>query len=75
MMLSTFVPKNVVDNRMENQKDRLTKAGSNLQDMLAELEPYIRRPVVEKPSTKGRWVRSDAKSDVLRQEAPEAQSS
>ena len=47
---------------MSNKKDKIKVAAEDLREMLEELEPYIRRPVVIKPSTKGRWIRSDGKS-------------
>ena len=51
---------------MSNKKDRIKVAAEDLREMLEELEPYIRRPVVIKPSTKGRWIRSDGKIVKLR---------
>ena len=46
---------------MKNQQDRLKEAASDLQEIMEELEPYIRKPVVVEPTTKGRWVHNDGK--------------
>jgi len=44
---------------MTNQKDRIRKAAEDLEEIMEELGPYIRRPVVVEPTTRGRWVRGD----------------
>lgn len=45
---------------MKDRNRRLQKAAKDLQTMLEEIEPYIRRPVVSIPSTKGRWTTAGA---------------
>ena len=45
---------------MSSQKNRLEKAARDLQNILEEIEPYIKRPVVVEPTTIGRWTRGDS---------------
>lgn len=57
---------------MANQRDRIRKAAEDLQEMMEELGPYVRRPVVVEPTTRGRWVRGDLyESTGYRQEREE----
>ena len=51
----------VIYKAMANQRNRLKKAGDDLQKILEDLRPYIRRPVVVEPTTRGKWVRNDGK--------------
>jgi hypothetical protein len=47
---------------MSARNDRLKRATQDLQKMLKELEPYIHRPTVVEPTTRGRWVRNEGGS-------------
>lgn len=48
---------------MTAQNERLKRAARNLQEIMKELEPYTRKPVVEELSTKGTWIRGDGTSE------------
>jgi len=56
---------------MSSQKNRLEKAARDLQSILEEIEPYIKRPVVVEPTTIGRWTRGDLLEGDARQSQKE----
>lgn len=56
----------------EIQKSRVKRAAQDLERILDEIGPFIRRPTVVEPSTRDKWVKSDSFSFEAAKEKPEA---
>lgn len=42
-----------------NRKNELKRAAKDLKKILEEIEPYVHKPTVFEPSTRGKWAISD----------------